>query len=240
MLSSLTDPLLTLLYPQYCGACGLLIEKQSYGAACHDCWNSTRIFGELDALCVKCGLLLIGISNQAHSTCGQCDEHHYDAAGAAGLYEKAVVASVLHLKHTPNVAAAVRDRLTAAFELMETPVGITVIPVPLSKRRSLERGFNQASLLARIISKHAGLPLDEHSLVRERDTPVHRAAMDRKAREATVRNAFTVARPNLVNGKNILLVDDLMTSGSTVSHCAKALKKSGAEKVIVLTLARAV
>ena len=68
---------------------------------------------------------------------------------------------------------------------------------------------------------------------------MHRAAMDKKAREATVKNAFEVVRPNMIRGRDILLVDDLMTSGSTASQCAKALKKSGACKVTVMTLARA-
>ncbi len=68
---------------------------------------------------------------------------------------------------------------------------------------------------------------------------MHRAAMDKKAREMTVRNAFQITRPKLIADQNILLVDDILTSGSTASHCAKALKKSGASKVNVLTLARA-
>jgi ComF family protein len=240
MLSLLTDPLLTLLYPQYCGACGRLVERASDGAACRDCWDSTKIFNYADAVCIKCGTLLGGISIGSYSTCRQCDDHHYDGAHSAGRYEKALAASVLHLKKTPHVPIAARKCLIAAFERAEMPSEFTVIPVPLSKQRLIERGFNQASLLAKVVAKHARRPLDENSLIRKQDTPAHRAAMDRKAREATVRNVFAVIRPNLIGSRNILLVDDLMTSGSTVSYCAKALKKSGAEKVIVLTLARAV
>jgi predicted amidophosphoribosyltransferase len=69
---------------------------------------------------------------------------------------------------------------------------------------------------------------------------MHRVAMDRKAREVTVKNAFAVTRPKLIEGKNVLLIDDVLTSGSTVSSCALVLKKSGAARVDVLTLARAV
>jgi predicted amidophosphoribosyltransferase len=64
--------------------------------------------------------------------------------------------------------------------------------------------------------------------------------MDKKARELTVRNAFEVVRPKLINGKNIVLVDDVFTSGATASYCAKVLKKNGASRVNVFTLARAV
>lgn len=240
MLSILTDPLLTLLYPKFCGACSRSVENRSNGSACDDCWASTRIFGIDDPLCPKCGNLLAGVAAAAIRTCKQCDDHEYDLAVAGGLYEKALAATVVSLKHTPDVPRVARNCLIDAFDRIKTPAELTVVPVPLSRQRLLERGFNQAALLARVIAKHSRHPLDEHSLIRKQDTPIHRAAMDRKAREATVRKAFAVVRPNLIRGKNILLVDDLMTSGSTVSHCAKVLKKSGAAKVTVLTLARAV
>ena len=115
-----------------------------------------------------------------------------------------------------------------------------IIPVPLSKRRFLERGFNQAEVLAELLAKETALKIDKQSLARKVHTPVHRAAMDRRARELTVENAFEVTRPKLVKGEKILLVDDVFTSGATTSTCAKALKKKGADKVYVLTIARAV
>ncbi|MGD9563392.1 MAG: ComF family protein [Pyrinomonadaceae bacterium] len=239
MLSFVTDHLLSLFYPQRCGACGRLVEKVGFGVACRECWRSTALFDASDALCPKCGLLLAAAAARSFSTCKDCDKHDYDIARAAGVYEKALAASVLHLKRTPNVPAAVRTGLINAFDRAELPNELTLVPVPLSKQRLIERGFNQASLLARVIARHSGLPVDEYSLVRNHDTPMHRAAMDRKAREATVKNAFSVVRPNLIKGRNILLVDDVMTSGATASYCAKALKKGGAGRVYVLTLARA-
>lgn len=239
MFSLITDPLLTLLYPQYCRACGQAVEKASDGAACLDCWASTKIFTESDPLCVKCGLFLNGAGSPTDSACKRCDEHHYDGAHAAGIYEKALAASVLRLKDTPNIPRTIRNLLVDAFNRISIPPEFIILPVPLSKQRMFERGFNQASLLAKVISRHSGRPIDEFSLIRKHDAPMHRAAMDRKAREATVKNVFEVARPTLIKGKSILLVDDVMTSGATVSYCAKALKKKGAGKVMVLTLARA-
>lgn len=240
MLNFLTDPLLTLLYPQYCGSCGDLVDNASDGGACRTCWESTKIFGDSDVLCIKCGMFLAELPVNSESTCKQCEDHDYDFARAAGPYERALAATVLYLKQTPNVPLTAKTYIVEAFERVEMPSEFSVIPVPLSKRRFLERGFNQASLLAKVISSHTGRRFDEHSLARKKDTPMHRAAMDRKAREATVQNVFEVVRPGLIVGQNILLVDDLMTSGSTASQCAKALKQTGAEKVILLTLARAV
>jgi len=104
----------------------------------------------------------------------------------------------------------------------------------------LERGFNQAAVLARVLANQTQIMLDEQTLVRKIHTPMHRATMDSKAREAIVKDAFEVKRQNFVKGENILLVDDVFTSGATVSNCAKILKDKGAEQVYVLTVARAV
>jgi len=235
----LIDPLVSLLYPQFCTGCGKSIVRLADGPACADCWAATRIFGDHDLLCGKCGAFLAEGASHLHPDCGECGDHFYDAARAAGLYERAITAAVLQMKSAEHVPRTVRDHLIAAFERMELNYAPIVVPVPLSKQRAHERGFNQAEILAKVISEHAGLNMDPHSLVRRGDTPMHRAAMDRKAREATVKNVFEVVRPALINGGDILLIDDLMTSGATASQCAKALKKSGAGKVIVLTLARA-
>lgn len=240
MFSILADPLLNLIYPHDCRSCGSIVSQHSDGAACRACWTDTRVFGDDDPLCHKCGVLLDGVAVEAVSACKTCDDHHYDRAASAGVYEKALAASVLELKQSPKVSRTVHRLLTQAFDRMNLPGELTIIPVPLSKQRLVERGFNQASALARVIAGHSRQPLDEHSLIRRRDTPMHRAAMDRKARENSVKNAFAVVRPKLIDAKNILLIDDVMTSGATVSYCAIALKKSGAARVDVLTLAHAV
>jgi len=110
--------------------------------------------------------------------------------------------------------------------------------VPLSKKRRLERGFNQAEVLAKILAKQTCIKLDEKSLVRKIHTPMHRAAMDNKAREMSVKNAFEVKRPKFIEGERILLIDDVFTSGATASNCAKTLKDKSAKSVNVLTIAR--
>ena len=94
--------------------------------------------------------------------------------------------------------------------------------------------------IGKVISDRLGIELDEATLVRRVDTLMHRAGMDRKARGMTVKNAFAVSRPKLIEGKTVLLADDVLTSGETASSCAKILKKCGAARVDVITLARAV
>ncbi len=99
------------------------------------------------------------------------------------------------------------------------------------------RGFNQASILAQALSKSLRLPLDEVSLVRVSATEKYRAGLDAKGRRDTVAGAFEVRHPRLVANEDILLVDDVFTTGATVSACAEALLGAGAENVFVLTIA---
>jgi competence protein ComFC len=240
MLQKIYDSLLTLAYPQVCHVCNESVETAAAGVACQKCWQKTRIFTGNETLCAKCSAFLQDKPSKSQTFCHACDEHFYDAARVVGLYENALAASVLNLKREPFVAQTLKKLFTAAFENSPFRDATVIVPVPLSKKRFLERGFNQAEVLAETLARHFALKLDDQSLARKIHTPVHRAAMDRRARQLTVENAFEVTRPKLVRGEKILLVDDVFTSGATVSACAEALKKKGADKVYVLTIARAI
>jgi len=168
--------------------------------------------------------------------CHRCDGHFYDNATALGIYENALAASIISLKTSPYLPR----RILAAIKNFSFPDADILIPIPLSKQRKLERGFNQAEVIAAAVSRSTTIRTDAASLVRKVHTPIHRVGMDEKARDLSVRNAFAVVRPKLISGKNIILVDDVLTSGATVSHCTKLLKKHGAQRVTVFTLARAV
>ncbi len=240
MLKTLYDSLLSLAYPQICHICSSSVENSADGAACRKCWQKTRTFSGNETLCAKCSAFLQEKPSAHQTFCHRCDEHFYDSAKAVGLYENALAASVLQLKREPFVCKTLKNLFISTFENSLFQNAGVIIPVPLSKKRSLERGFNQAEVLAEIISKEFDLKIDKQSLARKIHTPMHRAAMDRRARELTVENAFEVTCPKLVKGERVLLVDDVFTSGATTSFCAKALKKKGADKVYVLTIARAI
>lgn len=239
MLNVLADSLLSLVYPQPCRICKNSIERHSDGVACSLCWDETRLFTGNESLCEKCGAYVDDAGKTDGISCRNCVEHFYDVARAAGIYEKALAVSVLRLKNEPHVPARLRDHFISAFKAASFSDVTLIVPVPLSARRRRERGFNQAAILGALVARTTGTRLDEVSLARKIHTPLHRAAMDRKAREMSVNNAFTVTRPSLIYGQRILLIDDVLTSGSTASSCAKVLKKSGAVWVGVLTLARA-
>ncbi len=247
MLSQIYDSLLTLAYPQACQVCEQSVENLSNGVACESCWNATRVFSGAETLCNKCGKFLQAQPTNFQTFCHQCDGHFYDAAIAVGIYENALSASVLNLKREPFVAQKLRKLFISRFKNSAFQDATKIIPVPLSKKRFAERGFNQAAVLAEILAKQTRIPVDKQTripvdkqtLARKIHTPMHRATMDNKARETSVKGAFEVIRRNLIEGENILLVDDVFTSGATASSCAKTLKENGAKKVYVLTVARA-
>ena len=224
------DALLTLAYPQVCAVCDRSIEQRKFGVACEACWNATRIFTGEETLCWKCGALV---------NCQRCDSQAFTAARAVGLYEGALRESVLLLKRQPHISSHLEQLLVAAAKRRPLHSSSRIIPVPLHPKRLKTRGFNQASLIAQALSKSLRLPLDEVSLSRVSGTEKYRAGLDAKGRQDTVAGAFQVRHPRLVENEEILLVDDVFTTGATVSACAAALLAAGAKSVFVLTLARA-
>jgi ComF family protein len=228
---NLYDAVLTLAYPQICVICGSSVEQRRFGVACEACWNGTRIFADDEEICWKCGGL--------GSRCGRCEEMAFTVARAVGMYEGALRESVLMLKRQPCLPRHVESLLAAAVRREPLSSSTRVVPVPLHPKRLKSRGFNQASIVAEVVSRAVKLPVDEVSLVRLSSTEKYRAGLDRKGRHDTVAGAFAVSHPRLVAGENILLVDDVFTTGATVSACAKALVESGARNVFVLTIGRA-
>jgi ComF family protein len=154
------------------------------------------------------------------------------------MYEGALRAAVLRLKHEPHLPTRLKAALAFALQRRSFAQTTKIIPVPLSKERLRERGFNQASVLGKQLSQLTGLPLDEHSLERTEQTIGHRAGMDAPRRRESVAGAFTATRPRLLEKQRILLVDDVFTTGATVSSCTTELLEAGAVEVCVLTLAR--
>lgn len=225
------DALLTLAYPQACAMCARSVEERQYGVACESCWKGTRIFADDEEICWKCGT--------PGPACGRCKPLTFTVARAVGLYQGALRESVLMLKRRPNVPPHVGSLLVAAARRDPLNMSRVIMPVPLHRDRIKARGFNQASVLAQALSKSLLLPLDEISLARVSGSEKYRAGLDVKGRRDTVVGAFKVTHPRLVVGEDILLVDDVFTTGATVSACAEVLMEAGAKSVFVLTLARA-
>lgn len=242
VLSGVYDSVLALMYPQSCAVCGDSVESRHDGVACAACWDATRLFDRNDALCWKCGALsLATVATDMRQTfrCGACDADHFTAARACGLYEGALRASVLAMKREPHVSRRLIQTLTETCGRNPIAEADLIIPVPLHRTRERERGHNQALLLARDLARATKLEIDEYSLTRHVHTERHRAGMDSRARRESVADSFAVRQPNAISGRRILLIDDVFTTGATVSECAGVLKAAGASEVYVMTIARA-
>lgn len=113
-----------------------------------------------------------------------------------------------------------------------------IVSVPLHSGHQRRRGYNQAEILARIVAESVQLPLLRHALRRVRNTRQQARIVARHARHANMQDAFRVSDAAEVNGKALILVDDVVTTGATVSECARMLKQAGASSVLVLAIAR--
>ena len=175
-------------------------------------------------------------------TCAACRKKRpvYDQALAAGMYEDRLRQAIHALKYNgrtelaPALAAYMADHLAAPFYPNQSDL---ILPVPLHKNRLRTRGFNQALLLARALYPRDRERIRADVLRRQVDT-TPQVQLKGEQRRKNVRGAFAVSIPEAVRNRSILLVDDVYTTGATVSECARVLKKAGAVSVRVLTLAR--
>jgi ComF family protein len=242
-INSFYNALLSLVYPQACSLCGSSVEDRCLGVACAQCWRETRTFTTTDITCWKCGALSSGtIASEKRDQvrCRRCDGDAFTAARACGTYEGALRASVLTLKREPYISQRLIRLLVETQERAPLDNATRVIPVPLHPDRVKERGFNQAAIIGGELARAVRLPFDEVSLIRTVHSERHRAGMDARGRRETVAGAFTVRYPRLIEDERVLVVDDVFTTGATVSACAEALMAAGAREVFVLTIARPV
>ena len=240
-ISSLYDAALAVAYPQVCAVCRGSVESRLDGVSCARCWQETRLFTEHDTICWQCGALaLAGLpgGRREDVRCHRCGDAAFGAARACGLYQGALRASIVELKRTPHVPKRLLQCMSQTFPHPPLDRATLIVPVPLHRERENERGFNQAAVLARALSRRIRLPVAEHCLVRVEQTVRHRAGMDAQARRQSVDGAFAVVHPRTIEGEDILLIDDVFTTGATISACAEALRSAGAREVLALTLAR--
>jgi ComF family protein len=196
------------------------------------------------ATCDICGERLSDISVSSNQICPACQElrPHFSKAVAYGAYD-GELRELIHLLKYEQVesAAGVLGRMLAEAIQKLGPIAdsILVVPVPLYRSKRRERGFNQAELIARsaLKGKSFGCELRVDLLERTRPT-VSQIGLTRAQRIENIRGAFRVPHLNRVAGRAILVVDDVLTTGTTASECARILLKAGAEKVWVATVAR--
>lgn len=229
---------LQVIYPPQCISCNAPVTSD-FGL-CADCWRETPFIAGL--VCDRCGIALPGGEAGETAHCDDCMTiaRPWDRGRAALAYRDNGRRLVLALKHGDRMDLA---RPASAWMLKSArPIlqpGMLVVPVPLHWLRLIRRKFNQAALLSRAIAKAAALNHCPDALVRHRSTG-NQDGKTRDARFANLVDAFSVParRQALVADRDILLVDDVMTSGATFSAATEALMSAGARSVNVLCLAR--
>ncbi|MDE2230077.1 MAG: ComF family protein [Alphaproteobacteria bacterium] len=229
--------LLDLLLPPRCLKCGA--EIGGGGALCAPCWHGIAFLQP--PCCARCGLPF-EVELGADAVCGACarDTPIYARARAAMRYDEASRSLVLAFKHGDKLQLAPALGLfmrRAGAELLGTCD--VVVPVPLHWTRLFARRYNQAAVLAHALAAGGGPPVEADLLQRRRRTP-SQGRSGRAERRRNVRGAFALKSGRSVAGRRVLLVDDVLTTGATVTACARVLLDSGASAVDVLTLTRTV
>ena len=163
-------------------------------------------------------------------------------ATAAYVYGGAIARAVTRFKYEarPDLARPLGDLLFRAIEPRRAELGasLVVVPVPLHPARLAERGFNQSALLARRVASHVKAPAAMRALERLQDTP-RQTSLDRRARARNVAGAFAVRAPAALRGSDVLLIDDVRTTGSTLDACARVVARAGARQVAWAVVAQA-
>jgi len=235
------------VFPTDCLLCEQELTQPGGASICRTCWESLQPWS--GPACERCGLPIASLraTDSAQLLCSECrqGEHEFDLARSYGLYAGNLRKAILHLKfhRREQLANRLGSFLACAFEPLPETDSAIVAPVPLHSSRQRQRGFNQAELLARglvrgLRGRGQSWRLVAGSLRRTRAT-LPQVGLSVTARRENVRGVFSVTRPELVRNRTVVLVDDVMTTGATLSACAGALKRAGASRVLALSLARA-
>lgn len=230
-----------LLLPPACAVCNTLLDHRAT-VVCPQCLSG---FEPLSGpRCSRCG--------QPHPGADPCTDCRNESENERGHLEKirSVYAyggplqeAVLRLKldHKTRLAPFFADQIAQAdLEDLDLRNQDFLVPVPLHPGRQAGRGFNQSQLIARRLSWLLDVPLAPFHLRRHRKTPSQFQMATRKQRRQNVKNAFSVKSRHPFDGKRLCLIDDVVTTGSTLKECARALCKAGAGQVVAVTLARTV
>lgn len=236
ILSALFKPIVDFALPPRCPLCGVTVEADN--RFCLSCWE------DLDFLtkpwCASCGKPF-SFEQGAGSQCVSCLQKppEHDGVRAVVAYDDQSSLLAMRLKYGARLGIAELIAQQMERFLTELPSDALIIPVPLHRWRLWSRGFNQSVLIGRALSERNDIVMETAILNRKNATPPLRL-MSANQRRRIVKNAFALSdnARNKIHGKTIILVDDVYTTGSTANACARVLKTSGADRVLVFCWAR--
>jgi ComF family protein len=234
-----------LFLPVFCQSCGMRLLTEENGFFCPTCWEASRRIDR--PFCTVCGrpqIAAVGMGGGPNFPCGPCSQRTADdpirRTFGAAVYADAIGEAIKLFKFQGK-RRLVHPLAEVMVEFAEREMNVdaytTIEPVPLYRVRRRERGFNQSQLLARAIKPAFPNAKVSSALDRVRPTRVQSRLKSADERRKNVRGAFQVTDVHALRGERVLLVDDVITTGGTVTECAKVLRTAGAESVDVFAVA---
>lgn len=230
--------IIDLLLPPRCICCGKIVSNAN--GLCADCFNNINFITK--PYCAKCGHPFDEAPSSKKMLCGTClskKQTPFRLSRSAIRYDDASKNMILAFKFmdkTENAPVFAKWLKLAGADIFDEGVDL-IIPIPLHFTRLIKRRYNQAALIATELGKLTHIKVDCTSVVRHKRTKPQ-VQFSGHARISNVKGAFSVKHPEKLKGKRIVLIDDVMTTGSTLKECALAMKKAGAKSVDTLTIAR--
>lgn len=228
---ALISRLINGVFPSKCPLCGNLPDVLIHAPVCSSCWSNIQKFSG-----PFCSICALPFPSEYARMCGSCLKKSppFSQVIPFGLYEGVLAEAISLFKfHGLRRLSQPLGRLLLDLDI---PQADAVVPVPLTPTGLRSRGFNQSLLIAKVISREIRIPLFMDTLLKVKETPPQ-IGMSAKERLFNLKDAFAVTEH--IKDKSILLIDDVMTTGATVTECSKVLLRAGAKKIWVVTLARA-
>jgi ComF family protein len=240
MLRGFLQSLKDIVYPKTCLACRRKTNGQAdEGLICKNCWSEVKL--NIPPFCVSCGRHL-GKKNLNKNICPACIKHrlNFDRAFSPCVYDGVTKKLIQEFKYKNKdyLGKPLSKIMINFIEEFSLPISYLdfIVPMPLHKTKLREREFNQAEILSLHIAEHFNKDMLKNVLLRHRQTKTQTELKD-KERFLNIERCFSVNTNAQLKGTNLLLVDDVLTTGATSSEAALTLKNAGAQTVFVLTLA---
>jgi competence protein ComFC len=223
------DRLLNILFPSKCPTCGGISDSHIYNPICSGCWGKIERY--IGYSCSICGIPVI---SEYATVCENCLKGvPFKKVLYYGIYE-GVLKEAIHLLKF-NKIKRLSKPLSTLFLDLPIPQADGLVAVPLYSKKLKEREFNQTALISNALSKELKIPFFSNALFKVKETPPQ-TGLKREERLKNLKNAFSASE--MVKGLDLMLIDDVITTGTTVTECSKALIKAGAKNIYVLALAR--
>lgn len=232
----LFDILEDIIFPPTCLFCNKNLGSGTRPLICSECEIQ---YGTPQLKCIRCNTPLEVTKSEFHCNTCRSARHPFDAVISTYFYEEKVRQTIVAHKfnfmynHSKHLALKISNYILDLFPAAPD----YIVPVPTSKKRLRSRGYDPLLEIAEVVSKNTGIPINNKMLIKIKDTPHQSSTTSRLQRFRNVRGAFKVNDKECFRDKNIILFDDVYTTGASTYECAKVLKRAGAKHIIIATVA---